>query len=129
MLKMGEIIAQKRKEMGLTQVELAEKMYVTDKAVSKWERNLANPDIQSINKLAEILNISVNELLTAPKAQKNKEIEVILQLIFKAVALAMGVALLVLSILNEIDLKTGFSLTGVAIISLSIYILNSGKEG
>ena len=114
--------------MGLTQVELAEKMYVTDKAVSKWERNLANPDIQSINKLAEILNISVNELLMAPKAQKNKEIEAIVQLIFKAVALAMGIALLVLSILNEIDLKMGFSLTGIAIISLSIYLLNKDKE-
>lgn len=127
MIKMGEIIASKRKELGLTQLELAEKMFVTDKAVSKWERNLANPDIQSINKLAEILNISVNELLNAPKIKEKDEIKNIIQLVFKALALAMGVALLVLSTLNELDLKTGFSLSGIAIISLSLFLLNNEK--
>lgn len=55
----------------MTQNDLAEKMNVTDKAVSKWERNLSCPDVNSIPKLAKILGISVEELLNA---QKNKTI-------------------------------------------------------
>ena len=70
---MGEIISFFRKEKGFTQSELAEKMNVTDKAVSKWERNLSCPDVSSIPKLAEILEITVDELLNAPiKKQKGK---------------------------------------------------------
>ncbi|MBR0179714.1 MAG: helix-turn-helix domain-containing protein, partial [Firmicutes bacterium] len=42
---MGQLIATKRKELGLTQQELADKMGVTDKAVSKWERDLSCPDV------------------------------------------------------------------------------------
>ncbi|EMC19069.1 helix-turn-helix domain-containing protein [Streptococcus mutans] len=47
----------------MTQLELAEKMRVTDKAVSKWERNLSFPDINSIPKLAEIFEVSVDDLM------------------------------------------------------------------
>ena len=60
---MGAMIAQRRKEMGMTQLELANKMGVTDKAVSKWERNLSCPDIHSFPRLAEILHVSVEELM------------------------------------------------------------------
>ena len=58
---MGMIIARLRKAQGMTQAELAEKMQVTDKAVSKWERDLSCPDIQSLPRLAEILGVSVEE--------------------------------------------------------------------
>ncbi|EMB68988.1 helix-turn-helix domain-containing protein [Streptococcus mutans] len=47
----------------MTQLELAEKMRVTDKAVSKWERDLSFPDINSIPKLAEIFEVSVDDLM------------------------------------------------------------------
>ena len=63
MKNIGETIASLRKEKGMTQSELAEKMNVTDKAVSKWERNLSCPDINTISKLANILGVSVEELL------------------------------------------------------------------
>lgn len=59
----GMMISSLRKERGMTQLELAEKMGVTDKAVSKWERDLSFPDINSIPKLAEIFEISVDELM------------------------------------------------------------------
>lgn len=52
---LGMMIAELRKEHGMTQLELAEKMGVTDKAVSKWERDLSCPDINSIPTLAEAL--------------------------------------------------------------------------
>ena len=68
----GEIISYLRKEKGMTQNELAQKMSVTDKAVSKWERNLSCPDVNSIPKLAEILGTTVEELL-AQMQQVNKK--------------------------------------------------------
>ena len=52
---LGMMIAELRKQHGMTQLELAEKMGVTDKAVSKWERDLSCPDINSIPRLAEIM--------------------------------------------------------------------------
>ncbi len=52
---LGMMIAELRKERGLTQMELAEKMGVTDKAVSKWERDLSCPDINSLPNLADVL--------------------------------------------------------------------------
>ena len=60
---MGMVITSLRKAQGMTQAELAEKMQVTDKAVSKWERDLSCPDIQSLPRLAEILEVSVEELM------------------------------------------------------------------
>ena len=52
--KFGTFIATLRKENNMTQVELAQKLQVTDKAVSKWERGLGFPDINTIEPLAEI---------------------------------------------------------------------------
>lgn len=59
----GAFLVQLRKEKGLTQKELAEKLYVSDKAVSKWERGLSLPDISLLTPLAEILGVTVTELL------------------------------------------------------------------
>lgn len=70
---LGEMISSLRKEKNMTQNDLAKKMNVTDKAVSKWERNLSCPDINSIPKLAEMLGTTVDELLNAStKQEKNK---------------------------------------------------------
>ncbi|MCB5017244.1 helix-turn-helix domain-containing protein [Streptococcus mutans] len=60
---LGMMISSLRKENGMTQLELAEKMRVTDKAVSKWERDLSFPDINSIPKLVEIFEVSVDDLM------------------------------------------------------------------
>ena len=64
---LGIMIAELRKQHGMTQLELAEKMGVTDKAVSKWERDLSCPDINSIPNLAQILGVSVEELMQIKK--------------------------------------------------------------
>lgn len=61
--KIGRFISQNRKEKGMTQKELAEQIHVTDKAVSKWERGICFPDISMIEPLAELLDVSVLELL------------------------------------------------------------------
>lgn len=67
--KMGAFIAQVRKERGLTQLELAQKINVTDKAVSKWERGVGFPDIKIIEALAKALGVSVSELMNGERME------------------------------------------------------------
>ena len=60
---LGSFLQQLRKENQLTQKELASQLHVTDKAVSKWERDLSAPDISLLIPLAQILGVSTTELL------------------------------------------------------------------
>ena len=66
-IKIGKFIAACRKKAGFTQMQLSEKLGITDKAVSKWERGIAMPDTSIMLELCEILGISVNELLSGEK--------------------------------------------------------------
>ena len=63
LVKIGKFIADCRKKKNITQEQLAEKLYVTDRAVSKWERGLSLPDAAKMLDLCDILGINVNELL------------------------------------------------------------------
>ncbi len=120
----GMMISSLRKEKGMTQLELAEKMGVTDKAVSKWERDLSFPDINSIPKLAEVFEISVDELMqvqTTSKEKKNKnKASEIVDIVLKGVGIAMGIAVTVLSILGEVEANTAFTMLGIGLASISI---------
>ena len=75
---MGNFIAEMRKEKGFTQKELAQSLYISDKAVSKWERGLSSPDISLLSTLAELLGISVSELLNGKKDEQDvgKDIQI-----------------------------------------------------
>ena len=79
-LKIGRFIAECRKQKNLTQMQLAEKLGITDKAISKWERGIAMPDSSIMLELCDILGISVNELLSGEKIsmennnQKNEQL-------------------------------------------------------
>ena len=65
--KTGAFIAMLRKEKEWTQAELAQRLHVTDKAVSKWERGLGLPDINTIEPLADVLGVTVLELMRGEK--------------------------------------------------------------
>ena len=65
--KFGTFIATLRKENNMTQVELTQKLQVTDKAVSKWERGLGFPDINTIEPLADALGVSVLEIMRSER--------------------------------------------------------------
>ncbi|MBQ6284900.1 MAG: helix-turn-helix domain-containing protein [Bacilli bacterium] len=67
LIKIGKFIADCRKRKNITQEELAEKLYITDRAVSKWERGLSLPDADKMLELCSILDINVNELLNGEK--------------------------------------------------------------
>ena len=126
---MGQVIAALRKEKGMTQKELADKLNITDKAVSKWERDLSCPDINSIPNLAEILGVSVEELMQVKKeadAPVSKVAE-ILEIAPKAVALAMGIAVTVLTILDELPVNTGMVMLGIGLACVGIHLMNNKK--
>ena len=63
LIKIGKYIAEKRKALGLTQKQLAEKLNMSDKSVSKWERGICLPDVSIYMELCSILRISINEFL------------------------------------------------------------------
>ena len=121
--QLGDFITQQRKAQGMTQKDLAQRLHVTDKAVSKWERDLACPDVNSLPKLAQLLGVSVDELMqikTRSAVQPEKQPSEIAVLICKAVPLAMGVAVLVLSLLKQLDLYSAAGMLGIGLIGLSI---------
>ena len=128
----GNMVAALRKEKGMTQLELAEKMGVTDKAVSKWERDLSFPDVSSIPKLAEILEVSVDELMQVKTDAKEdttkRKIDEIIDLALKGVALAMGIAVVVLSVMKQIEVESAMTMLGIGLASLAITSLSKKGE-
>lgn len=127
---MGELICSLRKEKGMTQRELAEQMNVTDKAVSKWERDLSCPDINSIPRLAEVLSVSVEELLRTAKREEKPEDKAgaVVDIVLRAIPVAMGVSVMVLALLHSIDLYAGFSLLGIGLACAGITLLKKEKN-
>ncbi len=125
---MGELISTLRREKGLTQRDLADKLNITDKAVSKWERDLSYPDTATIPKLAEILGVSLEELMnfkTSP-VSGHKGAGYLIDIILKAVPLAMGIAVTVISVLGELDVMNGFTMLGIGLACVGIYLMQKG---
>ena len=122
---MGEIVSTLRREKGMTQKELADMLSITDKAVSKWERNVACPDTQTIPKLAEILGVSVEELMQAKPvpAAGHKGAGYLIDIILKAVPIAMGLAVAVTSLLGELEIQSGFAMLGIGLACVGLYLL------
>jgi DNA-binding XRE family transcriptional regulator len=123
---MGDTIAELRKQKGMTQKELADKLNITDKAVSKWERNIACPDTALIPKLAEILGVSIDELMAAKPivSSGHRGAGYLMEISFPAIGLAMGVAVVVLSVLGELNTKDGMTMLGIGLACVSLQLIN-----
>ncbi len=76
-IKIGKFIARLRKEQNMTQLDLATKLGVTDRAVSKWENGRGLPDISLIKPLCDTLDISINELLSGERIAEEQTIKVV----------------------------------------------------
>ncbi|WHH60878.1 helix-turn-helix transcriptional regulator [Petroclostridium sp. X23] len=80
--KFGKFVCEIRKEKQLTQKQLADQLHLTNKAVSKWERGLSFPDISVLEKLSQVLDVSILELLCGEKKEEKsvekKEVEELL---------------------------------------------------
>lgn len=122
---MGTIISETRKAKGLAQRQLADLMGVTDKAVSKWERDLSCPDVSSLSKLANELGITVNDLLDAdaPEKRSPKSLDNAIDLVLRAITVAMGVAVTTLSALGQLDAQSGIGMLGIGLAGAGIYLL------
>lgn len=121
---LGQTIAALRKERGMTQAELADQMNVTDKAVSKWERDLSCPDVGSLPRLAEILGISLDELMRVETKKNETARAGMVLLVCKTVALAMGVAVTVLSALGNLDFQAAAGMLGIGLTCVGIVLFN-----
>ena len=75
MVEFGKKVKQIREERGMTQQALAEKLYVTRQAVSRWERGARYPELLTAKKIAKILNVSLDELLSGEELKEKNMIE------------------------------------------------------
>jgi len=123
---LGTVISTLRKERNMTQKELAAKLHITDKAVSKWERDLACPDINTLPLLAEQLGVSVDTLLSSGTTDRApaEDIQKIAAVVLKAVAMGMGIAVTTLSALGKLQIQTGITMLGVGLASLGLYLFS-----
>lgn len=71
--RLGAFIGERRRELGLTQKDLAGRLHVTDKAVSKWERGLSYPDVTLLEPLAGALGLNMEELMACRRQERRKE--------------------------------------------------------
>lgn len=132
---LGKRISFFRKKCNMTQLDLANDIGISDKAVSKWERDLSVPDISTIKKLAEIFNVSVEDLMGEVDVNKNIEkveyknsITALIKLILTSVALAMGIAVVLLLNLKEIDFESALEMLGLGVIGIALSNMIKSKK-
>ena len=68
--KIGQFIESERKNLNITQAKLAEKLFVSNKTISKWENGKGIPDTESLKKLSEVFGVSINDLLNGEKTNE-----------------------------------------------------------
>ena len=138
-IKIGRFIADCRKKSNLTQLQLAEKLGITDKAISKWERGITMPDSSIMLELCDILSINVNELLSGEKInmennnQKNEQLLLDMAKEVEQKNKTIWTSMWVIMIVSIVALLAGVSITAylipegvwqlVAILSLCVVFL------
>lgn len=140
-IKTGKFIAQMRKEQGLTQSQLADKLFISNKTISKWETGKGLPEVSLMLPLCEILGINVNELLTGEKisiaeykekaeenmmnlvqeAQESRK-KIILSAVVAFSSLLSAVPLILVSGMFEMHIAARISLIAIALIVIVIGI-------
>ena len=127
----GNTIKELREKKKYTQKELAERLKISDKAVSKWERDLSYPDINTIPKLADLFDTSVDELMqgqTVMKENKKNRKSDIVDTVLRGLGVAMGIVVVVLSALGKVDTKAALTMLGLGLASFSISSLKDRNE-
>lgn len=100
-ISIGSLISSRRKEKNMTQNDLALKLNVTDKAVSKWERDICFPDVALLPEIVEILDLNLEDLILGRKRTSSN----LFDLVLTAVSFAMGTAVFILSVLERLGLS------------------------
>jgi len=140
--KIGKFISTVRKEKKITQKQLAEKLGITDRAISKWENGKSMPDLALLKPLCDILNISINELLSGEYINKknenlednivnvinySKKKQLIHELIFEIFIIIFGILIFIMSMSifdAIIDFYLWYSVLGTFVLIISFgYLL------
>ena len=124
----GAFICKLRKEKGMTQQQLADKLQITDKAVSKWERGLACPYISILPQIAEILGVNVDDLLSNPTTDKwhavkelnRNDVKEMLLLLCRCISLVLAVGGLIIYFMGKLTASDLGIIACVAVALLSI---------
>lgn len=133
--KFCDIIIELRKNKRLTQRELANKLNITDKAVSKWERGLSYPDITSISTLAKVLEVDSSYLIDLCKREdsinpyaKKEDIKKLITLICEGIGIALGVAVVVLNMINQLQVKEAISMLGIGMFCIGLSLISRDQD-
>ena len=134
MVEFGEKIKQLREEQGMTQQSMAEKLYVTRQAVSRWECGARYPDLLTTKKIAQILGTSIDELLSGEELRENIEKEPVLaqpvenrmQTILYTIASIAYLLMCIFSLYSLIRPNEALAHTPAGKISLTIIISMAG---
>ena len=146
LIKIGKFISSKRKEKNITQSELAEKLYITDRAISKWENGICLPDAGTMPLLCEILDITINDLfsgevidmknnekkleenlleMTRLKEEKDRQL-LKMEVVFGVITFIMFFALIITASIAPMEDWIRFLLIGIAfviIVAVSLVLL------
>ena len=136
LIKIGKFISSKRKEKNITQSELAEKLYITDRAISKWENGICLPDAGTMPLLCEILDVTINDLfsgevidmkdnekkleenlleMTRLKEEKDKQL-LKMEVVFGVITFIMFFALIITASIAPMEDWIRFLLIGIAFV-------------
>lgn len=118
--KIGMFISEKRKSLGLTQQELAEKLQITNKAVSKWETGDGMPDVQLLSPLANELGVTVDEILNGEEKQTEENNISVSNLSCKPLPVRVLVVCMLSVFLSIYNIAICFS-SMISILSLNVY--------
>lgn len=128
-MKINEVIQMKRKELNMTQSQLAEKLDVSDKTISRWELGTVYPNVDAIPKLAVVLGISINELFGDNNVLDNKinfkEQKAYHKIVILKIFLLIVVVIAVFSILLSLYGSNQGNAGSIALIAYSIFLIAS----
>lgn len=116
-IKTGSLIRDLRKEKGMTQKELANLLHITDRAVSKWERGLCAPDISALEPLANILDITITELIAGQRMEACETVKVIEENIQEVIAYSEK------EITNKTNLLKRKYIIGIGVFIVSVFTI------
>ncbi len=121
----GSFIAQMRKQAGLTQLQLAERIGVSDKAVSKWETGRGFPDVSVLEGLAEALGVSISEIVTGKSAEQSAGSQK--RAALRLVCIILGLLGIALSIAAEIKFCFDFSADSIVLTYLIMAAISAAQ--
>ena len=127
-VKIGKFISELRKEKDLTQKDLAEKLNVTDRAISKWENGRGLPDVSLLRKLSEELDVSINELLSGERLEENNKDKKVEENFYEAVNSKVKLqsdveGYLIFKIIGYICLGFGLGFFGIEALWVDILVI------